>query len=186
MKWTLLLSVMAAGTLAHATTSAPPVDLSTLSQSPLYLIEGLASHGGGGHPMPQACVDAAITDAQHVQIEEAVYQSEKERIKAESDMKIAMMDYMHTLNDPSSDLAAAQAASGLVADGAGKMAANHFSLGNTILYTILTPEQRPKAIKCLMTLHKMAMEDKMNKMCKKKPKPHPPVPAPTPAPTPVP
>jgi hypothetical protein len=211
MKWTLLVSIMAAGTLAHAADKAVPegIDLSQLSQSPLQLLEGFqperrgGDHDNGGpgaHKMPQACVDAAITDDQHKQIEQAVFSAEKDRVQIQADLKVAIMDYVHTLSDSTSDLAAGTAAGALITDGVSKMTNNNLALKNNIIYTILTPAQRTKAVQCLMILERAKMERKLGKICKDMPhhgrpghggghhgKPEPmPTPAPTPGPQPQP
>jgi Spy/CpxP family protein refolding chaperone len=198
MKWTFLVSVLAAGTFAHAADSVENLDLSTVSQSPLQLIDLLApQHGGpGGHAMPQACADAAITPDQHKSIMDAVYAAERERVKTQADLKLAIMDYMHTVSDEKSVAADGDKAGAMITDGVTKMVAAKVALKNNIIYTILTPEQRTKAVQCMMIMDRVEMHKKLEKMCKMLPSNpghggghgghHGPQPSPTPAPEPTP
>ncbi|MBC7371994.1 MAG: hypothetical protein H7326_10535 [Bdellovibrionaceae bacterium] len=201
MKWKLLVTVMAAGSLAHAADKMEGLDFSTLSQSQLPLLEIMKpNHPDQPHKMPQECADAAITEDQHVAIMDAVYQGERERVKIESDLKLAIMDYMHTVMDPKSEAAAGDSTGALITEGVAKMASNKIGLKNKIIYTILKPEQRVKAVQCMMIMDRAEMQKKLGQICKqlphrpgdgggKHPHPHPrpePTPAPSPAPTPAP
>lgn len=167
---TIFFTVALASTgIARAANTQPMVDLNTLQASPLEILQGLApqaqTQGAVTDPkkpaeIPQACKDAAITPEQKAKIDDAVYQAMREKVQLDANLKIAFMNYGHTVMDSKSDMAAAQAASAQVTDSVGKMAAAHMNLGTHILYEIVAPEQRAKTFECLVALHKMCKDKK--------------------------
>lgn len=201
MKWTLLASVFALGSWAHAAPTTIPAnsfDLSTLSQSSLFYIDALAPKEGDDHRhLPKACEDAKVTDDQKTKIREAVYQSETTKAQLEANLKVAFLNYGHTLADSTSTLTAAQTAEATLTDSISKMATNRIDLKNNILYNILTADQRRPALACMMWMERMRMERKLDEICaihngyNPPPGPHPgpgpkPIPNPNPNPTPAP
>ncbi|RYZ79712.1 MAG: hypothetical protein EOP06_26685 [Proteobacteria bacterium] len=144
-----------------------PVDLAAFSSSPLELLPVFTPmHGAPTSPGHQACVDANITPDQHAQITEAIYQSERSHVKLQSDLKVAIMDYVHTLMNTASVSTDAEANSALVADGVAKLVALKTTLTNNIVYTILKPEQRVNAVKCMMMMEREMAKEKLGKICK--------------------
>lgn len=169
MKWIFVAPLLIAGSMAKAA-PANPVDLNTLSGNPLLVLESIApemmdkdkdkgdKHHGDKDKMkemPAACKEAAFTDDQKTKVKESVYNSLREKVQLDANLKLAMMAYAKTVLDPASDLAAAEAASGEITTAVGALVDNHMALGNDIIYNIATPEQRPKTVECLAKLHKM-------------------------------
>jgi Spy/CpxP family protein refolding chaperone len=143
LRMTIFAVVFAAGGIARGS--------DTLLASPLEILQALTPKVS----TPQACTDAAITPDQKTKIQDAAYQAMREKVQLDADLKLAFMNYGHTVMDATSDIAAAQAASLQVTDNIGKMAVAHMTLGTHILYEIVTPEQRAKTFECMVALHKM-------------------------------
>ncbi|HEY8272442.1 MAG TPA: hypothetical protein VIG33_16235 [Pseudobdellovibrionaceae bacterium] len=157
---TLFTIALASTGIARAASSQPIIDLNALQASPLEISEGLApldrSDRDGKPPkeMPQSCKDAAITPEQKTKIDEAVYQANREKIQQDADLKLAFMNYSHTVKDATSDLQAGQNASTQLRDAIQRIVGSHLGLGTRILYEIVTPEQRAKTFECMLELHK--------------------------------
>lgn len=171
-KMIMIAAMMASGGLARAATTNPPgpkVDLNIIQSNPLELLQGLApkdDHDDDDDKkddmkkMPQACTDAAITDDQKTKIKEAIFNNKRDKVQLEANLKIAFMNYAHTVMDKTSDMAAAQTASAAITDAIHKMADSHLGLGNDILYNLVTPDQRAKTFECMVALHKMHKKGK--------------------------
>ncbi|MGZ3742886.1 MAG: hypothetical protein ACXWRE_09780 [Pseudobdellovibrionaceae bacterium] len=155
----LLAVVLASAGIAKAANSQPSplFDLSNSQASPQEILDGLRPFDNNQKipkDMPQSCKDAAITPEQKTKIEEAVYQASKDKVQLDADIKLAFMNYSHTVKDPTSDLAAAQTASTQLSDSINKLVVAHINIGNHILYDIVTPEQRANTFECIKELHK--------------------------------
>lgn len=104
--------------------------------------------------MPQACKDANITEDQKTQIKQAIYNNMRDEVQLKANLKLAFMNYGHTVMDKMSDKAAGETAGNGVVDAITKLAQGHMALSNTILYDIVTPDQRAKTYECILALHK--------------------------------
>ena len=78
----------------------------------------------------------------------------RSEIQLKTDLKLAFMDYGHTVMDKTSDKAAADASAAKITDAVTKLAQGHLALSNNILYDIVTPDQRAKTYECMIALHK--------------------------------
>lgn len=177
MKWIFVAPLLIAGSMAKAA-PVTPVDLNTLSGNPLVILEGIApemmdkdkddkdhdkDHGKDTDKMkeiPAACKEAAFTDDQKTKVKESVYNSLREKVQLDANLKLAKMAYAKTVFDPASDLAAAEGASADITKAVGALVDNHMALGNDIIYNIATPEQRAKTVECIARLHKMGKDHK--------------------------
>lgn len=163
MKLPMTLCAMVLASTAIAQAAQSQIDLSVLqSASPQEILEGLGpqrhkddkDEKDTKKEMPQSCTEAAITPEQKTKIEEAVYQAKREKIQQDADLKLAFMNYSHTLKDPTSDLKAGQDATTQLSDAIQKKVVAHLNLGTKIIFEIVTPEQRAKTFDCMVDMHK--------------------------------
>lgn len=78
----------------------------------------------------------------------------RDEIQLKADLKLAFMNYGHTVMDKASDKAAGDAAGNGITEAITKIAQGHIALSNTILYDLVTPDQRAKTYQCMIDLHK--------------------------------
>jgi Spy/CpxP family protein refolding chaperone len=104
--------------------------------------------------LPKSCKEANLTEGQKTQIKEAIYNNMRDETQLKANLKLAFMNYSHTVMDKNSDIGSAQTAAAGITDAVTKLAQGHLALGNHILYDIATPDQRAKTFQCILELHK--------------------------------
>ncbi|MBS1960905.1 MAG: hypothetical protein JST04_01725 [Bdellovibrionales bacterium] len=95
-----------------------------------------------------SCAKARPTADERKQIQAAYLDAEKVRVGLAADLKLALLDEKQLLSSADATFDAAQAASAKTADARAKLGAVKDKLRNTILYSILKPENRGLAAKC--------------------------------------
>lgn len=95
-----------------------------------------------------ACTKARPTADERKLIQAAYLDAEKESVPLAADLKLALLDEKTLLASSDATFDSAQAASAKTADARAKLAAVKDRLRNTILYSILKPENRALAAKC--------------------------------------
>lgn len=111
-----------------------------------------------GQQQPQRqnpCHQMNLTDTQKTAIHETLMKAKREAITTGATLKLAKMDYEALLVSTTADAAAADAASAKIMEAKTKLMNNKMAAKNNILFTILTAEQRPTAVKCMKLMHRM-------------------------------
>jgi Spy/CpxP family protein refolding chaperone len=207
IKTSVLIPILAFGFAAHAEISMDSApDLSALSSDSEVYLNSLVSGQMDPAKMPKVCQATNVTSDQEKQIQDAVYQYEKDDVTTEASINLAKLELDRTIRDSSSDFSAAQKASAAVAVSMSKKSASQLSLATNILYNILKPEQRQSGYECLLIMEQATIRREARKSCsgmprrghhgkghgqkpgqgEKPPQNQEPVPAPKPAPSPAP
>lgn len=116
--------------------------------------------------VPESCAKLNPTDAQKQSYQDAVYESTKKRNLLQAQVKNARLDWMKNAISSSGTAAVSDTATKVSVTAMTELIQNKMELANTILFTILTPEQRQPAIECMKSLHKQKMHKRMANRCK--------------------
>lgn len=170
MKWTLLLTVLAAGAMAHGTEKIDPLAFSPADDSSAQLLINVGP-SVKGHEMPESCKNVNLTSDQEDMLRDVVITSVKERIKIKAELRIAKLEYLHNISSEKSFSTEAETSGAQVSAGFGKLIANRIATTNTIIYSVLKPEQRRAATKCMLALRLKHKAHRLARMCKVLPTP---------------
>jgi hypothetical protein len=108
--------------------------------------------GGAAHN--RQCANITLTPEQKGSLTDVVFEFRKAMIIAKGEVKIARLTYGHTVSNPASVRADAEAAGVQVRDSVANLVGIKKDFATKVLYDILTPDQRGPAYECMKAAHR--------------------------------
>ncbi len=167
MKWTLLLSVFAAGAIAHG---AEKNDQLPSDDSAVQFLMAVGP-SAMVKELPKSCKNVNLTPEQEALAREVIHSALKERIKIKAELRLAKLDYLHSIASDKSISAEAETSGAMITSSIAKLISNRVAATNTIIYSVLKPEQRRDATKCMLALKAKFKARKLARLCKALPTP---------------
>jgi|GEM_PF-5405774 len=121
--------------------------------------------------IPEVCKTINPSDDQKLALKAAFKKHIREAIALKSELKLAAMDFMDTVENQAAGLSEGQASAQVVQDKIGALIASKATLDVAILFDILTFEQREPAVKCGAAIMQGKIKEFLEKACKKTDKP---------------